>query len=141
MAYDMYWHIEKRVIASRFHGDVVETEISDHGLEVEGRIKEGVQPMYLIVDARDIAKYPTNLKDLLEAMSKSPTNSNNLAHTFVITNSKLVNFIGTVVSNFFKTPIRACKTPEEAEVFIAHHSPDIAPALEARKVNTSSQSS
>jgi hypothetical protein len=139
MAYEMYWHIEKRVIGSRYFGDVLETELLNHGIEVEQYIKEGVQPMYLIVDARNIEKYPTNLKDLIEVMGKNPSNSNNLAYTFVITNSKLINFIGAMVSNFFKTPIRACKTMEEAETFITHQAPDLAPALEARKVSSSSQ--
>jgi hypothetical protein len=133
MAHEIYWYIEKRVIGSRFFGDVAEHEISDHGAEVEIYIKNGVQPMFLLVDVRDIAKYPTNIKDLLEAMSKNPENSNNLAWTILVTDSRFVNFISSVVSNFFKIGIRTCKTIEEAEIFIAHHADDLAPALEARK--------
>jgi hypothetical protein len=141
MPFETHWHIEKRVIGSRFYDNVTESELTAHGIGVEQLIlTEGIQPLFMIVDTRDIVQYPTHLKDVLSAMNNSPTNRTHLSYTFVITDSKLVNFIGTIASNVFKTPLRACKTLEEAESFVAHYAPELGDALKARKANQHSDS-
>jgi hypothetical protein len=136
MPFETHWHIKSRVIGSRFYENITEAELAAHGAEVEQFIlSEGVRPLYMIVDTREVTKFPTNLKDVLAAMSNTPTNRTHLSHTFVITDSKLVNFIGTIASNVFKTPLRACKTMEEAENFIALYSPELADEINARNGN------
>src|SRR6185436_12077430 len=126
MAYEMYWHVDKRVIGTRFYDEVSAEDLIVQGTQTEEYIKEGVHPLFLLVDALGVTKYPTNLKEMLEAMGKNPSNSGNLEWTIVVTDNRFINFIGSVVSNFFKIAVRTCKSIEEAEAFIAHHAPELA---------------
>jgi hypothetical protein len=140
MPFETYWHLEKRVVGTRFYDEVNAQDLITNGEEMEALIKDGIHPLFLLVDALGVTKYPTNLKELLEAMGKNPSNSYNLEWILVVTDSRFINFIGSIVSNFFKISVRTYKTIGEAETFIAHHAPDIAPALEARKGSQQSDS-
>lgn len=133
MPYEIYWHIDKRVIGTRFYGEVIEADLSSNGAQVKEYIQQGIPPLFFLVDTRDITQYPTNLKDLLEAMGKNPSNSNNLKWTFVVSNNRLINFMGTIAANIFHTPIRMCKTREEAETYIAIQAPELADLLPTQK--------
>jgi hypothetical protein len=133
MAYETQWHVEKRVIATRYYGEVTHEELTEAGAGVQDYIIASMHPVFFLVDVRDITKYPTNLKELLETMGKNTAYSKDLEWTLIVTDSRFINFIGSVVSNFFKIAVRSYKTMEEAEAFIIHHAPEIASELEARK--------
>jgi hypothetical protein len=140
MAFEIGWHIEKRVMLTRFYGEINEVDLAEHGAKVEGYIKEGSKPLFLVANALGITKYPTNLKEALEAMGKTRPQKGDVEWTIVVTDSRFINFVGSIVSNVFQIAVRTCKSMEEAEAFIAHHAPDLVPALEARKVSETSDS-
>jgi hypothetical protein len=135
MALEMSWYVDQRVICSRFYDEITEEDLIVNGAQVEDYIKQGIRPLFFIIHTLDMTKYPTNLKEALEAMGKTRPQSGDIAWTVVVTDSRFINFIGTITSNVFKISLRTVKSLDEAEAFIAYHAPDLAPALEARKLS------
>jgi hypothetical protein len=133
MPYEIFWYVDKRVIGTRYYGEVTVEEIRANGEDVKKFVQEvTVHPLFYVSDSLDITKFPTNMKDLVKALRGSGSGGGNIQWTLMVSGNRFINFIGAFVSNFFNTPIRTFRTMEEAEAFIKHHAPDLIPALEAR---------
>jgi hypothetical protein len=136
MPFDTYWYVENRVIATRCYGDMDEQDVIDNGASVQALARHGTPPVYLICDTRDVTKHPTSLKDMLQGMRSNNHGNNLIVWTVMLSNSRLINFFTSVVATTFRTPMRSCKTIEEAEAFISHHAPELEAAFNARKART-----
>jgi hypothetical protein len=133
MPYQIGWHVDKRVIRTHFYGEVTWADISANSADVKKFIQEvSVHPLFYIVDTLDITQYPTQLNDLLILLRQSAIDANDIQWTLLISRSPFINFVGTMVSGLFKTPIRTHSTITEVEKFIIDHAPDLIPAIEAR---------
>jgi hypothetical protein len=134
MAFEIDWYIDKRVMLTRFSGEVSAEDLRQHGAKIETYIQEGDKPLFLIVDTLGMTQYPTNLKEALEAMGSNRPRSGDVEWTIIVTDNRFINFVGTIVANVFKISVRACKSMGEAEAFIGHHAEELSPYLETRPI-------
>lgn len=129
MSYELYWYVDKRVIGTRYEGEVTLEEMVANGNEMEAYLQTGEPPLFLLIDMRDIKKFPLNFKSMLEGMETYRSKDNPVGWTIVISRSRFFSFFGVMASKVVGVPMHSCQTLEEANAFILHHAPELAPEL------------
>jgi hypothetical protein len=133
MPQETYWYIDKRVIGCRFSGEVTEADLISSSEAVNALVNVGTPPLFIFVDNSAATQFPLDFKRMLQNFSQSRTTSNEIAWTVVISDNRLINFFGALVSKAFGIPTKLVKTQDEVDAFIARFAPDLADALAARQ--------
>ena len=98
MPYQISWQLEKRVLMVKLFGILTDQESTEVG-EINSRhIQEGIAPVHIIVDARDLDKFPTNLRQNSQFMGYLSTPSLGWVVAIGIANNMLARFAVTVIS-------------------------------------------
>ena len=132
MSYKISWYIENRVVIIRMYGDITTDEMSSSFNEFSEFLKVGTEHIYLLVDLREVTKFPLNFRDMFQEMGKFRFHER-IAWTITLTSNVLISFFGAMASKVIHMPTRTFKTLEEADAFIVHNAPELAPMLATQK--------
>jgi hypothetical protein len=128
MPYEISWHIEKHVVATRLYGEMTEEEfVNDTGV-LEAFVKEGESPLILLFDLRDVTKFPSSFSVLLQSISTYRWHKQ-IAWTLVLSNNNLFNLFGVLASKATSVPMRSFTTMEAVDAFIAQTALEMASLL------------
>jgi hypothetical protein len=125
MPHEISWYIENRVIGVRIYGEMDRDEPIDSSVLIDQFRMEGTPPIFLLLDFRDVTKFPTDVGYILPRMKERSMNQGEITWTIFLTDSKLFGFFGALASKVMNMPMRVCKTPEEVNFFIKHLAPDL----------------
>jgi hypothetical protein len=117
---EVSWYIEKRVIAVQLSGKLTVEELQENSKIIETYIQNGVVPLILFIDLREVTKFPTNFKALLQTAGSSPILKTS-GWIVMLSPNSLLNFFGVLASKVTQVPIRIFNTPEKAHDFIARN--------------------
>ena len=131
MPQETSWYVENRVLRTRLYDVVTEEELANSGKESTELMKSAQPPLFLLIDTRDVTRFPSNFKRMLERMHRYEGDSP-VDWTIVLSGNSLLNFFGQMVTRVLPTPFQIFRTLDEAEAFIAHNAPDLAPLLPMR---------
>ncbi len=128
MPHEISWYVENRVICASFSGELADDEFSRVGDTLVEFASTGVRPVFLLIDVREVTKMPSSITRVANDLSRFRGQT---LHdwTIVLSNNSFFNFIGILATKVVGVPMRPFKTLEEADAFIAHNAPDLAPAL------------
>jgi hypothetical protein len=132
MPYEMSWYVENRAIETRLYGDVTEEEIRHSAESLDELLREGQAPLFLLIDLREVTRFPSNFSQMLEGIS-AYRSDNSVAWTITIFQNSLYNLFAVLASKTTGIPMQSFRTLEQADEFIAHIAPELASFLPSRE--------
>lgn len=118
MAVETRWLIEDRVLYQRIHGDVTLEDLDTAAKNVDIFVEHLSNTLvYLVVDERDVTKFPISLREVSNAMQRKP--SPLLAWTLILASDGMHRFLSSAVGQLLGLRIRAFNRPEEVIAFLA----------------------
>ena len=117
------WYIEKHVIRFHFSGDVSEQDIIQSQASLRDFVDAADEPLFLLIDALDADKLPTNFRSLLPGMQPY-RDGKHILRTLVITNSALLGFFGALATKLLGMQVQLYRSMDEVEPFLARYLPE-----------------
>lgn len=119
MAVENTWHIQDKVIYTRFYGDVLRSDLELINTEVPRMLEAGSsEGMYWLIDCEEMGKPITDITALREsvAFAKHP----NLRWTilFGYRNNRILTFMSSILAQIFGIRFRQHETRHEALAFL-----------------------
>jgi hypothetical protein len=120
MSVEVRWHKENLALYVSFSGDITLQDLIDSGTMSMALIGEdNPLPVHQIVDVTTLKSFPTQLGgfgDVASSMSRTHKQS-----WFVVVGAnRMINFVGTVVTQMAHVNCKMVKTLAEAEEFVDH---------------------
>jgi hypothetical protein len=108
---EIKWLVAQRVILTHFSGTVT---VEDHKRAVETILAwgpEGIAPVHIISIHANITSYPT----LAMLRTQNPTtNDGRYGYVVLVSDNKMLNFFGSMLSQFSGTAVVSVPTTEKA---------------------------
>jgi hypothetical protein len=117
MPYELSWYVENRILYLRLLGEVTFAELDLVSREANVMIDGGVRPVHALVDLRGVTEFPTNIKDVYDAIHMN--RGDNLGWTLIITPSRVLRFFGSTIVQLAQRRINTFVNWEEALAFLA----------------------
>jgi hypothetical protein len=112
LPYENGYYIDKRIIYQHIYG---EATLEDLKANLEGTnilIEEGIAPIHVISDLREVVKFPMNINQLKDLYTMSPHPK--MGFTILLTNSTVLRFFISIIVQFVKTDYKMVNNYEEA---------------------------
>lgn len=116
MAYTTTWCVDKRVALLQIDGEVDLADLPEIAKSSRAYVAEGIAPVHILIDMRGVTKYPTNLREVANAL-KNEGNSQ-VGWTLFITNSLVLRFLGSTLVQLTKQRVHALSNVDEAIEFL-----------------------
>lgn len=117
MAYEVSWHRQDRVVYLRVHGAFTIDELKTAAVFINDGVMNGVPPVHLIVDVREVRSIPTNvleIKNINEYLGHE-----NMGWLVIVGAHSTVNMIASVISRLLKTQYQNFRTLDSALDFLS----------------------
>lgn len=116
MGYSVTWYVPQRVYIVHIYGDIGLEEYQA-GIDTSTEfVRAGVRPVHAIIDARQITKFPVQMKAVVQ--SSGVFREPNLGWVLVLTDNLVVKFLTSVISQLSETRYKIFSHPEEALTFL-----------------------
>ncbi len=112
MSYSLNWHVEKRVLYLRLFNNISANEIIDCNQAALRYIREGTQPVHIVIDTLDITTYPNNLRWIIHMVQNNPTKA--IGWRLVIADDHNLRVLLSTILSVLHVPIHSCQTVQEA---------------------------
>ncbi|PJF39728.1 MAG: hypothetical protein CUN54_07910 [Phototrophicales bacterium] len=116
MTLHISWHTPNRIVLERFSGDVTYDDIRQADRGGRELIGAGDAPVHILVDLRDVARFPTNILKISQQVEHR--NHPDLGWAVIISNHGMIQFIVRLVTEFAGNRIRMFTTMDEALDFL-----------------------
>jgi hypothetical protein len=119
--YEVSWYVNQRVIHWRVWGQITLEEIAQMGKDQQKLLSEGTIPVHTISNIADVENFPTDLRQLKEALEG--VNHPHLGWILVVgTTTPLKRFVVTTATQMVVPDVRLrmFSKMEEALEFLTH---------------------
>jgi hypothetical protein len=117
MAYEVSWYRPERVVYLRAFDAFTINELADAAVFIGEGVRNGIPPVHLIVDVRDVRTIPTNVLEI-KALNEY-LGHENMGWLVIVGAHSVVNMIAVVVSKLLKTKYRNFRYLEPALEFLS----------------------
>jgi hypothetical protein len=118
MAHDTSWYIPQRAILQRVWGELTIEEMAEINKELESYLDQGIPLVHILIDVTKVEKYPNSVHQIGKVMKRN--NTEREGWTLLVTNSQIIRFIGSVVTQFSTLRFRTFQKFEDAVEFLLH---------------------
>jgi hypothetical protein len=122
MAFDISWLIDKRVAYMRMIGNIEIEEIKQMSEAFRIYRDEGIAPVHIIVDTREMTKMPMSFDKIKDA---SAGREQTKGWTVILTKSSVTRFVATLVTATISLQYRFMESPEAALTYLSQLSPEL----------------
>lgn len=127
MPYHVEWLVEKRVLLSRYLGEVTIEDARGQVREGNALLSQGIPLTHSIIDMTQVDKLPS-LQLASEFMSTDLSEvRDKLGWTIVVTNNKFLKFASALFVPMFKVRQRFCGSLDEALAFLQEEDSTLPP--------------
>lgn len=116
MAHDTSWYIPQRAILQRVSGELTIEEMAQINKELETYLDQGIPLVHILIDVTKVEKYPTSVHQIGKVMKRN--NVEREGWTLLVTNSQIIRFMGSVVTQFSTLRFRTFPKFEDAVEFL-----------------------
>jgi hypothetical protein len=112
MAIDAGWYQDKRIVFGHFVGDLSTEDLINWGKLAESYIEAGIAPVHLVVDIRQMGKFPQQVTLLMSALTylRNPK----LGWNVIVGTSMIVGVLAQIVASITSTKYRNAPSLEDA---------------------------
>lgn len=128
MAYEVSWYRPERVVYLRVYDAFTIDELSIAAEFINEGVMNGIPPVHLIVDVRDVRSIPTNvleIKNMNEYLGHE-----NMGWLVIVGAHSTVNMIAVVVTKLLKTQYRNFRFLEPALEFLSQQDETLGSLIE-----------
>lgn len=121
MPFEISWYQPQRVIYWRVSGQVTLEDVAQMRIGQQNMLSEGKNPVHTIADISDVTNFPTDLRQLKEALDG--VNHPHLGWVLIVgTTTPLKRFVTTTATQMVipKVRLRMFNTMDEAAEFLKH---------------------
>ena len=131
MSYEVTWHSKDAVVLVRLWGDLDIQEFPEFDRLILQHLEESQRPLvHLWVDLLEVTQFPANVRQVGKALTHK--NHQRLGWTVLITQNRIIQFVGYMITQIARARFRAFNSSQEAAEFL--QSMDQALVLEQPKV-------
>lgn len=126
MSYSFRWVVGKRVLLCTFEEDLTVSQIKALIGDIKVQVQAGDAPMFIIYDARQLGKFPTDLKairDISEPSSKS------VMWSVLIYSYLTQRFIANMAAQLLGNRLRTVTSSEACIHFLLASDPSLYPYM------------
>ncbi|MDZ4766321.1 MAG: hypothetical protein SGI73_17405 [Chloroflexota bacterium] len=117
MPYTLEWLVERCLLLHRVYGDVTLDELHSMSNESRQLLESSTTTVHSLVDLTGIRSHPTQIKELTAAVNmNAPAN---LEWTLIVTESRLLRFLGALLTQLARQRVATFPTIASAIQFIA----------------------
>ena len=117
MAIDVRWHEFDAVIYAHLSGDMDIREFAVLDRQILKLVEESDRHLvHIWVDLRDVTKFPANVPQVHSALTHK--NHPRVGWTVMLTNNRLIKFVGYMITQIAKARFRSFETEAEARAFL-----------------------
>jgi hypothetical protein len=131
MPYELRWIVPQRIILSRYYGVATPEELNASEIDLKNIVDDdGVGPVYLLVDVREVQFNLMTLKQMSDN-AKYPR-SQKLGVSVVVTSSALIRFASSLIGQLLHAEVRLFTDYNQALDYLF----ELEPELKAQQVQT-----
>lgn len=119
MPHFVEWLVEDQVLLNILHGDITVDDLKS-GVQRAGALIDAsaTQQCSIIIDARHINQYPTDLATLADATRNYERDR--ITYTILVTRNRILSFLVTTMLKMLHQDHRSYTNPAQALEFLAH---------------------
>ena len=117
MSAKIKWYVENIVVYFKLPPTIDDTEMIDQlNYQLVEMIDQGEKPVHIIMDMSEYKTQFTKLNQLgnMDSMSKLLKHPS-IGWSIIITDSSMLKFASSVITNLFKSQFKSCASIEEAQ--------------------------
>lgn len=128
MSAQLKWYVENQVIYFKLPSTIDDTSMIDQmNLQLVELIDQGEEPVHIIMDMTEYKTQFTKLNQLgnMDSMSQLLKHPK-IGWSIIITDSSMLKFASSVITNLFKSQFKSCASIEEARAVLKRLDPRLA---------------
>lgn len=131
MSYEVKWQMDDAVILVKLAGDMDIQDFPKFDRLILKHLDESQRPLvHLWVDLKDVTQFPANVLQVNKALTHKT--HKRLGWTLLITDNRVIRFVGYMITQIAKARFRAFTTEEEARSFLYQVDPELTPTVASR---------
>lgn len=121
MGYTLNWHIDSRVLSIRLFDKLSPDDLRDCNGMARRYIRQGTQPIHVIIDTLAVTDYPTNLRWVVHMLQNNGDRA--VGWLIVIAEDHNIRLLLATLFNVLHMPFHLCKSLPEALDFLRELEP------------------
>jgi hypothetical protein len=117
MSYEVKWRTEDSIILVRLWGDLSIDEFPEFDRLILQHIDQSQRSLvHVWVNLKEVTKFPANVRQVHKALTH--LNHERVGWSVIITDNRLIKFVGHMITQLTKNRFRAFTTEAEATEFL-----------------------